>query len=453
MHFRIGMTGLFRFVPARIFTLFVSEMVLLAACYVAAAFADPDVGDVGLFLAYDSGVIRIAIAVAFVIVGLFLRNLYAEIRIRNRLFLFQNLCLIFGMAFIGQGALGYLDPLQTIPRKMMLGGSVLAVAVLFGWRLLFDRAARGAVAAGRILFIGMSPEVMKIASHFDAHPELGMRVIGYLESRSPTITGKIPRLGTMNDLDEVLDRTVPDSVVIGNRGDIQPWWADAFLALRFGGIRVQEVGTLYERIFVRKCVTEIWPANAVFGDTCEPRISAFWLISIYSWIIAAAAVAITLPFTLTIAVLIRIGSRGPVLTRETRIGRNDVPFEAFRFRYTGGRGEVTTVGSFLRRHGLVWLPQLLNVLKGQMAIVGPRPERPLFAQRMSELIPIYRQRHRVKPGLTGWARIHRKPDDEQDSLRDLEYDLYYLKNLSPLMDIFILLLSLRAADWADDSAS
>ena len=109
------------------------------------------------------------------------------------------------------------------------------------------------------------------------------------------------------------------------------------------------------------------------------------------------------------------------------------------------------MGSFLRRHGLVWLPQL-NVLQGQMAIAGPRPERPLFAQRMSELIPIYQQRHCVKPGVTGWARIHRKPGDEQDSLKDLEYDLYYLENLSPLMDFFILLLSLRAADRPDDSA-
>jgi lipopolysaccharide/colanic/teichoic acid biosynthesis glycosyltransferase len=87
-----------------------------------------------------------------------------------------------------------------------------------------------------------------------------------------------------------------------------------------------------------------------------------------------------------------------------------------------------------------------------MAMVGPRPERPLFARRMTELIPIYRQRHRVKPGVTGWARIHRKPGDLQDSLRDLEYDLYYLENLSPLMDLFILMLSLRVDDGPEESA-
>jgi lipopolysaccharide/colanic/teichoic acid biosynthesis glycosyltransferase len=88
-----------------------------------------------------------------------------------------------------------------------------------------------------------------------------------------------------------------------------------------------------------------------------------------------------------------------------------------------------------------------------MAMVGPRPERPHFARRMNELIPIYRQRHRVKPGVTGWARIHRKRGEAQDSLRDLEYDLYYLENLSPLVDFFILMLSLRMTERSGDSAA
>lgn len=437
-------------IPARISTLFVSEAAILTACYLAAAFADPDIGDVGLFLVYDSGALRIAIAVTFVMLGLFFRNLYGDVRIRNKLALFQSLCLIFGMAFIGQGVIGYLDPARIIPRKMMLAGSLLALAALFGWRVLFDRAARGAVAAGRVLFIGMSSAVMKIAGHFEAHPELGMRAIGYLESGSPAAVPPIPRLGTIEDLDRVLDEVLPDSVVIGNRVDIRPWWADAFLALRFGGVRVQEAGSLYERMFVRKCMTEIWPSRAIFGAASEPRSIDVRVQSIYSWFAALAAALVTLPFTLTMAALIKIGSRGPALTHETRIGRNEVPFEAYRFRCAGPDGEITPAGRFLRRNGLVWLPQLLNVLKGQMAIVGPRPERPLFARRMNELIPVYRLRHLVKPGVTGWSRIHRRPGAEQDSLRDLEYDLYYLENLSPLMDLVILLLSLRAVDRPDE---
>lgn len=433
-------------VPVRIFTLFVSEIVLITACFLAAAYADPDVGDLNVFLLYDSGILRTAIVVGFIIVGLFFRNLYAQVRIRGRMALFQDLCAILGLAIIGQGVIGYVDPNWIIPRKVMLPGTVLAGAAIFGWRLFFDRAARHVVAAGRVLFLGTSPAVVRIAGHFAQHPELGLITIGYLESGTPAAFSRVTRVGTLADLDRVLDQAVPDSIVIGNREDIQPWWAGEFLALRFGGVRVQEAGTLYERIFARKCITEILPSKAIFDDAAKFASIDVNLRSACSWVLALAAVLITLPLTLTIAALIKIGSRGPVLTRERRVGLHDEIFEAYRFRCAGPDGADTPVGRFLRRYELAWLPQLLNVLQGQMAMVGPRPERPLFAQRMNELIPVYRQRHRVKPGVTGWARIHRWPGDTQDSLRDLEYDLYYLDSLSPLVDLFILVLSLKR--WA-----
>jgi len=439
-------------IPVRIFTLVVAEIILLYACFLAGAYADPDIGDVGVFLLYDSGLFRTAIVVGFVVLGLFFRNLYAEVRIRSRLALFQNLCVIFGLAFIGQSVISYLNPDLIIPRKMMLPGSILAFAAVFGWRLLFDRAARSATAAGHVLFLGMSPTVIKIAGHFSAHPESGLMTIGYLESGPPAASAPpVTKLGTMADLDAVLDRAIPDSIVIGRRQDIRPWWTDEFLALRFGGVRVEEIGTLYERVFARKCVTEIWPSRTIFNGAHTPD-SGDAFQSLYSRTIALAVAVVTLPLTLTIAALIKISSRGPVLLREPRVGLNGVPFEAYRFRCTRQEGGFTPIGGFLRRHGLVWMPQLLNVLKGQMAMVGPRPERPFFARRMNDLIPFYRQRHSVKPGVIGWARIHRQRGEEQDSLRDLEYDLYYLENRSPLLDFFILALSLKTVARSGRSA-
>jgi lipopolysaccharide/colanic/teichoic acid biosynthesis glycosyltransferase len=454
-------------VPVRVFTLFISEIVLLYACFLAPAFFDPDVGDIRLFLLYEAGILRISIVVGMVVLGLFLRNLYAEVRIPSRLSFFQNLCIIFGLVFIGQGLIGYLNTQWIVPRKMMLPGTVLAVAVIFGWRLLFDNAVRNMVAAGRVLFIGMSPTVAKIAGHFAAYPELGLTAIGYLESGTPAASAPITRLGTMADLEGVVDRTVLDSIVIGNRDDIRPWWTDEFLELRFRGVRVEEAGTLYERIFARRGVTEILPSKVIFQSAPDSGSIVIDPQSLYSWAIALAAAIVTLPFTLTLAALIKIGSRGPVLVRETRVGLHEAPFEMYRFRCVrlsgrdGARtstGEeddpqmYTSIGRFLRHHGFVWLPLLLNVLKGQMAMVGPRPERPLFARRMNELIPFYPLRHGVKPGVTGWARIHRRAGDPQDSLRDLEYDLYYLENHSLILDFFIMLLALRAATRSDGSA-
>jgi lipopolysaccharide/colanic/teichoic acid biosynthesis glycosyltransferase len=300
----------------------------------------------------------------------------------------------------------------------------------------------------------MSPTVAKIAGQFAEHPEIGLTAIGYLESGTPAPSPAITRLGTMTDLEGVLDRSALDSIVIGNREDIRPWWTDEFLALRFRGVRVEEAGTLYERIFARRCVTEILPSKVIFNSAPSPGSVVIDPQSIYSWTIALAAAVITLPFTLAIAALIKIGSRGPVLTREFRVGLHETPFVMYRFRCVrqDDPETFTPIGRFLRRRGLVWLPLLLNVLKGQMAMVGPRPERVLFARRMSEAIPFYGLRHRVKPGVTGWARIHRHGNQPQDSLRDLEYDLYYLENHSPVLDAFIMLMSMKAAARSDWSA-
>lgn len=439
-------------VPARVFTLFISEIIILFACFTASAYADPDIEVAPIFLLYDSGFFRVGIAVAVVILGLFFGNLYASVRIRSRLALLQSLFTIFAMAFIGQGLISYVKPEWIIPRKMMLGGTIVALPILYGWRLLFDRAAQHAVAAGSVLFMGMSPTVAKIVRHFNVHPELGLTAMGYLEGEGSSLPAGITCLGKMEDLDAVLDRSVPNAIVIGNRDDIRPWWTDEFLTLRFDGVQVQEAGNLYERIFARKSVTDIWPSNTIFNSRGAPGSVSTGLQSAYSWITALLVAIITLPLTICIAAMVKLSSRGPVLTTETRVGLHGVPFEAYRFRCTGQDGEYTRVGRLLRRRGLVWLPQLLNVLRGQMAMVGPRPERPLFAGRMHDLIPVYGLRNRVKPGVTGWARIHRKPGDQQDSVKDFEYDLYYLENVSPLMDLMIMLLSLKRVERAGDSA-
>ena len=443
------MSRILSVIPARVFTLFAAEVILLYASYITAAYLDRDIDEVWLFLQYDSGFLRISIVIGIILFGLFVQNLYANLRIRRMIALIQSLCMTFGAAFIGQGLIGYVSLEWIIPRKMMLTGSVLAILLLFGCRLLFDRAARSADATARVLFLGVSPAVSKIADHLEAHPELGLKPMGYLENGAAGFPARFPRLGSIDDLDRILDESVPESIVICSHEDVKPWWAGEFLALRFGGVNVQEVGSLYEGLFTRKCVSEIRPSRLIFAGAVRGGSLEESLRSALSWAVALAFGIVALPVLLLLALLIRLGSAGPVLTREVRVGLKGALFTAYGFRSTAPNGEVTPVGRFLRRNGLVWLPQLLNVFKGEMAMVGPRPERPAFARRMNELIPYYQQRQSVKPGLTGWARIHRGPSQRQDSLTDLEYDLYYLENRSALLDIFILLLSLRSVEDFD----
>jgi exopolysaccharide biosynthesis polyprenyl glycosylphosphotransferase len=182
------------------------------------------------------------------------------------------------------------------------------------------------------------------------------------------------------------------------------------------------------------------------------------LQSLYSFFIALAGAVLTLPIMLLVAVAVRLSSTGPILFRQTRVGRNNAPFTLYKFRSMRQDAEeatgavwaiendprVTPVGRWLRLLRLDELPQFFNVLRGEMSIVGPRPERPEFVKMLTEKIPFYRQRHCVKPGITGLAQIsHKYSDSLEDTITKLEYDLYYIKNLSPALDAYIIFHTMK----------
>jgi len=189
-----------------------------------------------------------------------------------------------------------------------------------------------------------------------------------------------------------------------------------------------------------------------------PNQARVGLQSIYSLGIAIAGVVILSPVMLLVFLLVRLSSRGPALYRQRRVGKNDVPFTLYKFRSMFADAEaesgavwakkddprVTLVGKGLRRLRLDELPQLFNVLRGEMSIVGPRPERPEFVTELEKQIPYYRQRHRIKPGITGWAQVnHKYGDTLEDTIIKLEYDLYYIKNLAPALDAYIIFHTIK----------
>jgi lipopolysaccharide/colanic/teichoic acid biosynthesis glycosyltransferase len=333
---------------------------------------------------------------------------------------------------------------------MMMLGSALALAGLFAWRLLFSAAMRNAVGTRRVLFLGITPTVAQLAGHLGQHPELGLAPIGYLDRGGDGlgVSASLARLGAVADLTHVIEEHHPDWIVIGKREEIPPWWVDEFLELRFGGIRAENVSTLYENTFGRVSALEIRPAELIFGDTLRPSPAWVSLQSAYSLVLAFIAFLLALPLLLPIALLVKISSRGPVLLRERRAGLHAAPFNLYRFRcvYHEPGARPTPLGRLLRRMRLDGLPQLANVLRGDMSLVGPRAVRPEFAARLGELIPFYSQRHLVRPGLTGWAQVSANAGAAPpDALGLLEYDLHYIRNLSPALDLLILLSAVRAA--------
>jgi exopolysaccharide biosynthesis polyprenyl glycosylphosphotransferase len=199
---------------------------------------------------------------------------------------------------------------------------------------------------------------------------------------------------------------------------------------------------------------ELRPSQLIFSSSgLGPNRKNVLLQTTYSLAIAAAAAVIAAPLMLLVAALVRLTSPGPALFRQQRVGKNNRLFTLYKFRsmvvnaeaYSGpvwatpGDRRVTLVGHWLRRFRLDELPQLFNVLKGDMSMVGPRPERPEFVADLEQRIPYYRQRHCIKPGITGWAQIkHKYGDTIEDTIMKLEYDLYYIKNLAPALDAYIM---------------
>jgi lipopolysaccharide/colanic/teichoic acid biosynthesis glycosyltransferase len=230
--------------------------------------------------------------------------------------------------------------------------------------------------------------------------------------------------------------------------------------MRFAGHLIEEAATAYERVCGRVCIKELRPSQLIYTGELGPRRGTLLFQSLINIGAASVLFVLTSPLMLLAMAAMRLSSAGPVLHRQVRIGMGEVPFTLYKFRSMrvdaeGGNGaawgtaddpRLTRVGRIVRQLRLDELPQLVNVLRGEMSIVGPRPERPEFVKALSEQIPYYRQRHCVRPGITGWAQIHAQRGDAlDDTITRLEYDLFYIKNMSLSLDTYILFQSLKSA--------
>jgi lipopolysaccharide/colanic/teichoic acid biosynthesis glycosyltransferase len=430
---------------APVLALLLFETTLLSACYFLAAYWTQTV-DMELYLLYDGGLLQIAFVVVVIQLGLYFQLLYEVMVPRSRLLLIQQCCKVLGFAFLIQALSGLADWMLQLPKWTMIYGSLLALAALPLWRMGYAALASRAVPVRRILFLGDSPLVRDIAIQLDRHPDQGVRVMGYLDADSELAV--VPRLGRVEDLDEVLHTHSPDRIVTGLRRDKARLPTRLLLNLQLSGIQIEEAEAVYETMTGRISARDLEPAQLLFSSTFDPSAGDETSRRLYSLFVSLVATIVVSPILALAALLIRASSRGPILLRRKSIGSGGVPFNLYRFRVmsTGGTSEppaLTWVGRWLRRLRLEGLPQLFNIIRGDMSLVGPQPERPEFAAILEAEIPFYRQRYIVKPGITGWAQINFKGHtDVEDAIMKLEYDLYYIKNMSAALDAYILLHSL-----------
>jgi sugar transferase (PEP-CTERM system associated) len=447
------------FIPASLIGLILSEFVFLFLCYLTGAwlvsrFINPTL-DLNAFVLYEGGLIQITIVVICLTLGLYFQDLYSNIRVISLTLLVQQVCLVIGLAFLIQALFAYVrKPEWSLPRWAMIFGSILALLVIPAWRLFYSRVFLRLIGFQRVLFLGVSPVNREIAAHLVARPEIGMSVLGYIDDAEDTAElpgGRV--LGRIKDLTTVAQSLKPDMVVVGITERRKELPMTEMLHLRFSGIHFEEAAVTFEAAFGRVSTQQMRPSRLVFSGDLGPRKGSLFWHSLYSILIASLLLIILSPVMVLVAIAVKLTSPGPIFHRQVRVGLDGKPFTIYKFRSmyvdaeartgpvwaTKDDPRITPVGKWIRRFRLDELPQLLNVIRSDMSLVGPRPERPEFVKSLAEKIPYYNYRHCVRPGITGWAQINYKYGDTmEDVIMKLEYDLYYIKNLAVSLDLFII---------------
>jgi len=270
----------------------------------------------------------------------------------------------------------------------------------------------------------------------------------------------LPLQSTLRDLAQEL-RADEIVVAIGDRRRHFP--IRDILDCKMAGIQIVDIVGFFERQTGRINIEALNPSSMVFSDGIVQAVLKSYLHRFLDLSISFLMLLLTLPLMLlaAIAIWLESGFRGPILYRQTRVGRDGRLFQILKFRSmsvdaekSGARwavpddSRITAVGGLLRKSRIDELPQLINVLKGDMSFVGPRPERPEFVEELANEIPFYDLRHRVNPGITGWAQICYPYGASREDAKDkLEYDLYYIKNYSLFLDLMILIQTAQVILW------
>jgi len=448
---------LFRvFIPTSVVALLISEVILVLACYSAASlftlYQDP------LFYLFAEGNYwKILFVTGCIILGLYFQDLYTDLRIAARIVLVQQVCLAVGSSLLIMAFLGYLNPELLLGRWLMIVGSFGVIVLLPLWRLFYWKYIVAGFRFERVLLLGNSSILGEVISRLVEKPEFGYSILGYLSEGEPC-DFPIPCLGRLEDVRKVWEFYKPTRIVVGmaerrNRLPVQD-----LLEIRFGGVIIEDAADTYEIAMRRVCSRKIQPSQLIFSSMLGPRPHAIAIQNFYSFLIGVVGLMAFSPFMLITAIAVKLSSPGPVLYRQRRVGLNGAIFTLYKFRsmYVDAEARtgavwasvddprITPIGRWLRRLRLDELPQFWNVVMGDMAIVGPRPERPEFVEFLTHQIPYYRQRLAVKPGITGWAQInHKYGDTELDAMIKLEYDLYYIKNIAPALDFYIIFHTIK----------
>lgn len=382
----------------------------------------------------------------------YIAGLYDSRRLRNNFEFLKTLWLVFSVnALLALFFFYFVPAFGITPKTNLIIFLFVSAAFETAWRRIFNRVTASSARKRRVAFIGSGAAVDEIAAALGASPQLGYEIAVFIGGPGKTA---FPR--TLAEWRKLIKNERLDLIIIPRHFKKEGNMSQIFCELLGSGIEVHDVPAFYETIFRKIPVAEI--DNEWVLDAVANREKFYDDFKRGAEVVLAFLLGIALlPLELLIALAVKATSAGPTIYRQTRIGKNQKPFMLYKFRTMRQDAEahgprwaekndrrVTAVGRVLRYAHLDELPQLLNIAKGDLSFVGPRPERPEFAEMLAEKIPYYDIRHLVKPGFTGWAQIeYRYGASVEEAAEKLKYDLYYLKNRSLLLDVAILLKTFK----------
>lgn len=380
----------------------------------------------------------------------YIAGLYDLRRLRNNIDLVKTILLCIGVNGALSVIIFYLVPAFGIAPKTNLFLFVVIFAVIeVLWRRFLNRAMTFGEAPNRVLMIGNGAIAAEIRATLRESPQMGYALraeTGEKEAyEDPSRIAAIARKENVN------------LIVIPPKLKHEPALVSVLYELFAQGIAVTDIVSFYELIFRKVPLAEIEETWFLENIASEVR---FYDPLKRAWeLVFAIAIGLTLlPVEALIALLVAITSRGPIIYRQVRVGARGRDFTLYKFRSmridaekSGAQwaskndARTTPIGGILRASHLDELPQLWNIIRGDLSFVGPRPERPEFVRQLAERIPYYEARLFIKPGVTGWAQIHHRADrTDEDVAEKLQYDLYYLKNRSPILDSTIVLKTAKS---------
>jgi sugar transferase (PEP-CTERM system associated) len=453
------LTLLNQYIPTRKLAFFFLESLFIMGMVLLGAYLR-FFGEPGSFTNDGAFLLKVLLVVASVQMSLYYFDLYDLKYFRNKLELVIRLLQSLGASSILLAFLYYLIPSLIMGRGIFFLSLGFMAAMIVFWRLVYNYLLKSREMDQKILIIGTGELATNIAKEIIEEPDTGFRVIGFITDNPDRVGERLINpsiIGTQSQISEIAIREKVGRVVVALEERRGKFPDSQLLECKMRGITLEEGNSFYEHLTGKLQVESLRPSFLIFSDGFRRAKLMMWVKGLMEFVLSLLGLIFLLPLILIITGLIKFESRGPAFYKQERVGKNGKVFKLLKFRSMIEDAEadgpvwaeknddrVTRIGRWIRKWRLDEIPQMMNVLRGDMSFVGPRPERPFFVEDLRKEIPYYDQRFSVKPGVTGWAQIkYPYGASKEDALEKLKYDLYYIKNLSVLFDLIIIFETIK----------